>query len=135
MNNMEQINGKWYFTANSIMADLKVRKTKAHEILSHIEKEIPFAVATINKNVKTKNGQNRKIPTKIINPNYYEAMISTNSVQDPIEIQINKELEQLQYASKKELLNEIKKRDYQIVGLEETISQLKHPFVPTSFKK
>lgn len=122
MDNRENINGKLYLTAKSLMKDLNIGKTKAHDLIKDIEKETPFAVATINKNVKTKNGQNRKTPIIVINPNYYEAMIYSNNQATNQEIE--KEIKQLKYATKKDLLNEIQKRDYQIEGLEEQIAYL-----------
>lgn len=122
MNNTENINGNLYFTAKSLMKDLHIGKTKAHDLIKDIEKETPFAIATINKNVKTKNGQNRKTPIKVINPNYYETMIYSDNQTTNQEIE--KEIQKLKYATKKDLLDEIQKRDYQIESLEEQIAYL-----------
>lgn len=137
MENREKINGKLYFTAKSLMKDLNIGKTKAHNLIKGIEKETPFAIATINKTVKTKNGQKRKVPTKVINPNYYETIIYSDDQNANQEIE--KEIKQLKYATKKDLLNEIKKRDYQIAGLEEQIaylkSQISKPKNPFKIKK
>ena len=137
MENREKINGKLYFTAKSLMKDLNIGKTKAHNLIKGIEKETPFAIATINKTVKTKNGQKRKVPTKVINPNYYETIIYSDDQNANQEIE--KEIKQLKYATKKDLLTEIKKRDYHIAGLEEQIaylkSQISKPKNPFKIKK
>lgn len=131
---MEKINKKYYYTVKSLMHDLNIEKTKAYELLKKIEKT-PFAVATIHKTIKTKKGQNRKIPIKVINPQYYDIMINSKNNPDPIDIEIENEIEKLKYATKKDLLNEIKKKDYQIISLEEEIINLKNPTTIKDFLK